>query len=251
MSIKSLLLVWRDAKSKLYFHVGTLTYDGFEYIFEYTYQSQAERKVMDAIQYGYNLHPAFPVLNETYKSTKLFSAFARRIPSENRLDYKEVLKRLSLPKDADSMDLLKATRGMIGGNPYFFDEPLRLDKDNILSTSFYVSGMRYQDLSEDWYYNIRQGEVLKLTPDDGNPFDSNAVQILTNDEKRLGYVPGIFSKAIKALLEREVEMKLVVEKINPTYAAQWWVQVCFKSKLDQTQSTRDIQELQGLVMQVA
>ena len=57
MSLKSLLFIWRDKKMRLYFHVGTLTFDGGKYMFEYTYHSDALRKVHDALEHGYRLHP--------------------------------------------------------------------------------------------------------------------------------------------------------------------------------------------------
>lgn len=255
MNTKSLLFVWRDEVTSLYFHVGTLTYNGRIYTFEYTHHSQADRKVKDAIDHGYELHPAFPQLTKKYESIKLFSAFARRIPSKSRMDYDEVLKKLSLPEDADQMDILRATRGMIGNNPYFFDEPLRLVEGNILTNHFYISGMRHRGLSMNWDRSIQIGDELVLKPDLGNPVDSNAVKILTQDQIWLGFVPGIFSKAIRALLEREVKMKVVIDEINAAHAPQWWVRVSFQSILDQEQSTElsqsGIKELEGLIIHAA
>jgi len=255
MNTKSLLLVWRDEKTHLYFHVGTLTYDGSLYTFEYTHHSQAERKVKDAIEHGYTLHPAFMQLTKKYESKELFPAFSRRIPSENRIDYQQVLKNLSLPKDADQMDILRATRGMIGNNPYFFDEPLRLTDDNILSNHFYISGMRYRGIPKNWHTSIQKGDNLVLEPHLDNPVDSNAVKILTKDHVWLGFVPGIFAKAIRALLKREVKMHVVIDEINPTHAPQRWIRVSFQSILNQDHSTvlslKDIKELDGLFVQVA
>lgn len=248
MDIKSLLLIWRDEKSSLYFHVGTLTYDGYVYKFEYTHQSKVERRVNDAINHGYTLHPAFPRLTKKYESEKLFPAFARRIPSRNRIDYEEVLKQLSLPKEADQMNILRATRGIVGNNPYFFDEPLRLVNNNMLTNCFYISGMRYSDLPENWYSSIQKGEELILEPDLNNTVDPNAVKISTKNKVRLGYVPGVFAKAIGALLERNVKMNVIIDEINPTYTPQWWLRVNFKSTLEQEQSTKDILELDGLVL---
>src|SRR5690625_1285664 len=137
---KSLLLVWRDKKSSLYFHVGTLNYNGTKYEFEYTHQSNANRKVHDAMKHGYRPHPAFVDLKKKYESSKLFPAFDRRIPSKDRVDYLKILKDLNLPVDADRMDILSKTRGIISSDPYFFEEPLRMNEmDNTLSTNFYVS----------------------------------------------------------------------------------------------------------------
>jgi len=247
---KSLLLIWQDKKSRLYFHVGTLTHDGNLYQFEYTHQIKASRRVHDAMGYGYTLHPAFPDLMKRYKSEKLFPAFARRIPSPNRIDYEDILKALALPIDADQMELLRATRGMIGQNPYIFAEPLRLVDGNILKSSFYINGMRYSNLSDYWYKSIKIGDELILERDTTNSVDSNAVKILTSNRVHLGYVPGVFAKAIGALLDRDVAMNVVVEDMKPNFSPQWWVRVSFRSALDQI-VPNDIVELDGLVESAA
>ena|SRR5690625_325751 len=251
MSVKSLLLVWRDKKSRLYFHVGTLTYNGDLYKFEYTHQSKAYRKVKAALNVGYTLHPAFPQLTKIYESEKLFPAFARRIPSKSRVDYGEVLKKLSLPKEADQMDILRATRGMTGKNPYFFDEPLRLIDNNILKNNFYISGMRYREFPDPWSTLLREGDELILEPDFENEVDPNAVKIFTKDKLFLGFVPGIFSKAIGALLKRNTEMKITITQINPTYTPQLWVKVNFQSVLEKNLSNTELIELDSLLILAA
>lgn len=251
MNNKSLLLIWQDEESRLYFHVGTLNYNGSLYQFEYTHQIKADRRVHDAINYGYTLHPAFTNLTKKYESKKLFPAFARRIPSPNRVDYGDVLKALSLPKDADEMDLLRTTRGMMGKNPYSFYEPLRLIDGNVLMNNFYINGMRHSELANHWYETIEIGEELYLERDLKNPKDPNAVKVLTSDQMQLGYVPGVFAKAVSALLERKVTMSVVVEDMKPTFSPQWWVHVNFKSVLEQTDLPEGIDELAGLVILVA
>lgn len=251
MEMKSLLLIWRDRISRLYFHIGTLTYDGKIYQFEYTHQIEGERRVHDAINHGYSLHPAFPDLMKKYKSEKLFPAFARRIPSEDRVDYKEVLQELGLPKSASKMDLLRATRGMVGKDPYFFDEPLHLHDQNILSNYFYISGMRYIDLPKNWNFTLKKGDKLYLEQAPSNPVDPNAVKILTKNGIHLGYVPGVFAKAISALIERKVQTNVYVDEIKPTFSPQWWIRVKFESILDQSQTTEEIDSLKGLVVSAA
>lgn len=251
MTNKSLLLVWRSKETELYYHVGTLTYDEDFYTFEYTHHSDAKRKVNDAINHGYVLHPAFPHLTKKYKSKTLFPSFARRNPSENRVDYEEILNKLSLTSEADQMDVLRATRGMIGSNPYFFAEPLRLSNDNILSNHFYISGMRYRSLSDSWFLSLNIGDKLLLKHDYNNPVDPNAIKIFTMDGKWLGFVPGIFAKAIRALLERNVEMSVIIDEINPTYNPQQWVHVSFQSILDKGQLTEEIDGLEGLFFKAA
>src|SRR5690625_6287851 len=109
--VKSLLVNWRDKKTTLYFHIGTLNYDGQSYTFEYTHHSMGSRKIHDAFECGYKLHPAFTELEKKYKSDVLFPAFDRRVPSSDRVNYLEILDDLGLPLEADRMDIdRKSTR---------------------------------------------------------------------------------------------------------------------------------------------
>src|SRR5690625_1287601 len=126
---KSLLVVWKNKATQIYYQVGTLNYDGEKYTFQYTYHRDTHRKLKEAMRNGYKLHPAFPDLNKIYISSALFASFDRRIPSIDRVDYNYVLNHLNLPLDADRMDILRETRGMLSGDAYSFEEPLRLYED--------------------------------------------------------------------------------------------------------------------------
>lgn len=232
LSLDSLLLVWRDKKTSLYFHVGTLTHDGAKYIFEYTYQSKATRTVHEAIQHGYRLHPAFADLTNKYESTDLFPAFDRRVPSDDRVDYYKILKDLELPTNASRMDILRKTRGMIAGDSYFFEEPLRLNRENQLSTHFYISGMRYRDLPSNWKDFVQPGDQIYPVIDKDNEHDPYAIRLYNAEKLWLGYVPGIYSQAIQALIKRGVEIKITVEEIRPHHAPQWWLRVSLEAALD-------------------
>lgn len=251
MGIKSLLFIWQDEKTSLYFHVGTLTYDGDLYKFEYTHHGKAKRKVYDAIEHGYTLHPTFPKLKKKYESKKLFSTFARRIPSKSRIDFDNVLKNLSLPKNADEMDILQATRGIAGKSPYSFDEPLQLNDGNTLSNHFYINGMRHSELPDNWHNLIQIGDELILKPEPNNSVDSNAVKVITQENVHLGYVPGVYAKAIKALIKRGIDTKIMVKEINLNHTPQNWVKLSFQSILNKEDSTTTIIELEGLIAPVA
>ncbi|MBU5343676.1 HIRAN domain-containing protein [Caldifermentibacillus hisashii] len=250
--IKSLLVTWKDTKSNLYYHVGTLNYDGEKYLFVYTIQSNSHRKVKEALQNGYRPHPAFPDLHKEYISNKLFSAFDRRIPSHDRVDYDEVLKSLGLPKDADRMDILRETRGMISGDHYSFEEPLRLFHDNHFETNFYINGMRHQSLGEDWSTMVKPGDTLNAVPEKNNVADPYAVRIETVSGKCLGYIPGIYAQAVSALINNKMQLQLTVINTQPEKAPQWWVRVSLKGHLNlQTLTNNNRQELEELIQKVA
>ncbi len=253
MTFKSLLLIWRDKVSKLYFHVGTLTFDGTKYIFEYTHHCKANRKVHDALNFGYRPHPAFIDLKKKYVSNELFPAFNRRIPSEDRVDYENILGDLNLSQDADRMDILGKTRGVISSDPYFFEEPLQFDENNNkLTTHFYISGMRYRDLPKDWRLQVNTNEKLVVEQDLTNEHDPFAIKIKTNNALWLGYIPGIYAQAISSLMKRHIEIHVTVTEKRPDYAPQWWVRVALEVMVKtEGNNSFDVDKFEGLVVGAA
>lgn len=230
--IKSLLLIWKSKKDNLYYHVGTLSYNGALYTFEYTHASLSTRNVKLAMQQGYSLLPAFPLLEEKYKSSHLFEAFNRRIPDRSRVGYDDFLEDYGLSEKADRMDILQATRGTLANDPYTFEQPLRLN-GNKLSASFFINGMRHRkDLKETWINKVSAGDLLLLQSEPNNEKDPYAIQILTKEQLHLGYIPGVYNQALHALLKRKVPLTLRVKKTRPLFAPQWWVEVTFEAQVD-------------------
>jgi hypothetical protein len=249
-TIKSLLVVWKDAISGLYYHIGTLNYNGNFYTFSYTYHGDSPRNVNEAIKKGYKLHPAFPILNGAYQSENLFPAFNRRIPDESRIGYESILAEFNLDKNADRMDLLRETRGALAGDPYSFEEPLRL-KGNTLNTNFYINGMRHREhLSKSWYDEISVGDSLFAELEEENKYDPYASKILTRDGIHLGYIPGIYAQAVHSLLKQNIPINLHIKKIRPKFAPQWWVRVELNAKVELNHADKRYRKnLEGLIFQ--
>lgn len=247
-------MIWQDKKTRLYFHIGTLDYDGHMYSFEYTHHSMASRKVRDAFKYGYKLHPAFTELEKKYQSDVLFPAFDRRVPSSDRVDYLEILDDLGLTIEADRMDILRTTRGMISNDPYFFEEPLRVNDVNELISHFYISGMRHRNLPKEWSSVVKLGEHLIAAQEKDNKYDPYAVRLSTANGLWLGYMPGIYAQAVSALLDRGVDVVLTVNGKRPSYAPQWWVRIKLEASLNKNNQENTffaMDELEELIFQVA
>src|SRR5690625_7345061 len=104
--VKTLLVVWQDEISRLYYHIGTLSYYKDYYEFSYTTKKSGQRKLGDALEKRYMIHPAFPKTDKAYRSEKLFSAFERSIPSSYRHDFKTIFIDLILTKNSSKMDIL-------------------------------------------------------------------------------------------------------------------------------------------------
>lgn len=249
-AIKSLLVVWKNTKDNLYYHVGTLNYDGQKYTFEYTFKSNSPRTVTEAIRRGYRLHPAFPLLQKTYQSEELFPAFDRRIPDNTRIGFENILDEFGLPATADRMDILRETRGMLSQDPYSFEEPLRLNGEELRS-NFYVNGIRHQGhISENWYDYVREGDSLIPELEEDNKFDSYAVKVMTSSGVHIGYIPGIYAQAVHSLLKQRISVELTVQQLCPQFASQWWVRVRLEATIElENTDERYRHNLEGFIFQ--
>ncbi|MED0665940.1 HIRAN domain-containing protein [Bacillus badius] len=227
-NVHTLLVVWQDKESRLYYHIGTLSYYNNQYEFIYTHAEPGQRKLGDALKCGYMIHPAFPNINKVYQSKTLFPAFDRRIPSPDRSDFKAILADLGLDEHASKMDILRETRGRSASDTYSFEQPLRVGEDGKLHSSFFVHGMRHQNLPDHWPSWLTKDSSLKLIQEPTNDHDPNAVGIYTYGGRQLGYVPNFYSKAIFSLLESGATPLVRVVYINEKSTPHWWVKVDFE-----------------------
>ncbi|WP_312124668.1 HIRAN domain-containing protein [Lysinibacillus boronitolerans] len=227
---KSLWLVWQNVNTRLFYHVGTLSFYDNQYIFQYTYQSDGPQKVNDALRNGYLLHPMFPELKKEYKSTNLFGAFKRRLPSEIRVDFQGILNDLHLTENYSDMELLERTRGKLGSDQYSFEKPLKI-YDSVLKTSFYINGMSYQELPENWYDILKSHKNVRLQLEPENPVDENAIAIYSEFDVKLGYVPRFYSSGISALLMSGMSPNIKVNYVNEEASPSWWVKLDFECEV--------------------
>lgn len=138
------------------------------------------------------------------------------------------------------MDVLRETRGALAGDPYTFEEPLRLN-GNHLCSNFYINGMRHMNsVPDNWTDIVRIGDRLIPEMDHDNKVDPFAVSIKTQDSLQLGYVPGIYARAVHALLNRGIEFTLMVTHLHPNFSPQWWVRVELSAVIKDL--NRDVEE---------
>lgn len=63
--VQTLLVVWQDENNRSYYHIGTLSYSAGLYEFIYT-SKEGKKKLGDALENGYMIHPSFPETTKTY-----------------------------------------------------------------------------------------------------------------------------------------------------------------------------------------
>ncbi|MEW9053729.1 MAG: HIRAN domain-containing protein [Neobacillus sp.] len=233
--VHTLLVVWQNKQSRLFYHIGTLSHYNNHYEFSYT--GIGQRKLIDALDNDYMLHPAFPIVDKVYRSSYLFPAFDRRLPSIDRSDFKAILADLGLDENSSKMDLLQQTRGRLASDTYSFEQPLRIEADGKLHSSFFVHGMRHRDLPTGWSSWIAVNSPVKLSKEPTNPADPHAVGVYTLGGIHLGYVPAFYSKAIFSLLEKEAKPFVRVSYINEKSTPHWWLKVDFECVIPLIQST--------------
>lgn len=236
-NVHTLLVVWQNSISRLYYHIGTLSHYDDHYEFSYTHSQPGKGKLGDALNNGYMYHPAFPISNKVYRSKNLFPAFDRRLPSTDRLDFKAILSDLGLTENSTRMELLQQTRGRLTTDTYSFEQPLRLGEGNKLYSSFFVHGMRHRNLPNDWHTWFKENQSLKLAQEPTNPYDPHAVGIYTHSGTHIGYVPNFYSTAIFSLLEASAEPSVTVEYINEKSNPHWWLKVNYESEVPSLSET--------------
>lgn len=233
-NIETLLVVWQDEESRSYYHVGTLSYYNGLYKFSYT-SMDGKKELGEALKNGYMIHPAFPDTTKPYYSKKLFTAFNRRIPSSDRKDFHEILNDLGLDKDANKMAILRATRGRLASDTYSFEQPLNLDGNNHLRSSFFIHGMRHQELPEDWSTWLNDKNSLELVQEPENEVDPLAIAVYAKNGKRIGYIPAFYSNDIFSLIDNGLTPTIQVLHVNEKSHPHWWIQVAFDCEIPRQQ----------------
>lgn len=196
MGANKLCLLWQNQESRNWYHIGNLLYDQQKYYFEYQTEP-TKRNVYDALKNGYRIHPTFPDLDEKYESSVLFSAFARRLPSLNRKDYQVILRNLGITNATNEFEIMSITGGASHSDNYEFLKPIESDGENF-KLDFYLRGWRhYNEESE----SLLENDVLTLVRESDNEYDSDAVAVYKNEDKKIGYVPAFYSQFISQMIE--------------------------------------------------
>lgn len=235
-----LWLIWQNTETRQRYHVGTLTYMNGLYTFYYE-NNDNRRKLREALENGYQQHLAFPDVNKTYTSHKLFGPFARRTPDPRRPDYVEVLHELGLTENCTDMDVLLATGGLLATDDYEFVAPIQIDETEFYF-EFYLAGWRhYVDESE--INHLTEGDKIHFLLEPDNDKDSKAVIVESAKGKMLGYIPAFYSGWMFNEIFKGVQYNAVIEAVHPEADPHRKVRIFVKGLLS-TSSERnsDLQE---------
>ena len=211
--MKKLFLAWQDPKSRYWFPIGQLNFDGKKYHFVYTKgvtQAQAES--------GFQLLHSFPDPDRIYSSSELFPLFSNRLMRPSRPDYQDYLQWLNIPQDEnDPIAILARSEGRKATDTFaVFPEP-EINQNGSYYLHFFLHGLRYMpESSIERVKQLQPEELLYLTQDFQNPYDSKALLLRTEDRYNLGYCPRYLAADIGEILNENPESVCVrIERINP------------------------------------
>ena len=211
---RGLLVTWRNPNTGRYILLGRLgmtAADSFE--FKY-FASVEDNKDFRPI-------PGFRDPKLTYTSTVMFPFFSGRLMGSKRPDRPEWLSNLGLDADAAPFEILGRSFGHRVADTYeLFREP---DLDLTAQTVTFVvpvHGLRHQDQAV--LNSVNSGEFLEGTPlhvvpEEENPVDPRARQLLTTTGQRLGYVPSPVLDYLAMLGFESAPATAAIEHINPEH----------------------------------
>lgn len=188
-------VVWQDAKSRANFIIGILTRNG-------CYEFRYGMDLKEARQAGFTPLVAFPSFEMVYRENELFPTFACRLPDKRRRDISSILQRYGLT-EYDEFELLKRSESRLPTDTLSFIEPI-FEDDPVVDRSFYVMGIRHYLPCDGQNCNLLSelslGTQLVLRTEPNCKYDPHAVQIISQEDTLLGYIPRYYSETISKRL---------------------------------------------------
>ena len=200
-SENKLWLVWKDINTRERFTIGLLSLENNMYYFEYL-EDEGENNLSKAIEKGFPLLPAFPDRTKKYSSPTLFHTFFNRLPDRKRRDVQQFFIEQKLPVGCSDFEFLRETGGRLPTDTMEFVITIVSDKEKDFPIKFYVAGVRHYDIENAKTQLIPNTELkLRLEPD--NKFDSHAIEVLTVNDVKLGYIPVFYSHVLDLEVKKQ------------------------------------------------
>ena len=139
-----------------------------------------------ALEAGFKGYPGLPLLDREHESSRATDVLKRRLPPQNRPDFKEFMERFGLSPEArfSILSLLAYTGARLSSDSFGisetfdgFDRPFRYVFD--------IAGYRHYSEGE---LDLAENEPVLFRPEPANPDDPNAVEVIRQNGARVGYV---------------------------------------------------------------
>ena len=204
MNSNSVIMVWKEPKTRRNYAVGEIrkTKEGFT--FQYSYE------INEAMKAGFELLLPFQELNKEYNSDALFPIFSTRLPDKKRPDIEEILKKYGI-SEYDSFELLKCGAKLPTDNLRFEKEIKEIDElDNFkfcLAGSRHYLGCEDRTCEKNNLIKYLQGEnnEIRLVQENDNEFDNKAIKAEYNGNT-IGYIPRYYTEVINTALNEDIDL---------------------------------------------
>lgn len=203
-------IIWQDSISRALVHVGWLEYTGAW--FEFTYTEQARRHER------FTPFPAFPNLDESYRSAELFPYFSVRLIDAADPNYEAVMDAIGLAgRAATPVELLAFAPDSQHDTIQVVPEPTEAE-DGTLHRTFLVSGFRYADdvtngEASRTVDRLERGAHLDLTPEPTNPYNPRAIQLVAGGTQ-VGWLPDYLVEEVHGYNAAGRRVEVAVERAN-------------------------------------
>ena len=212
MSTLTLFLAWQEPRTRAWYPVGRLAYDGEKYQFVYTVGARAAQRAQ-----GFQPLPSFPDLEQIYESDEFFPLFANRLLPRSTAEYADFVKWLDLPQHQDDPIALLARSGGRQATDTFevFPSP-EPDESGQYHIHFFAHGLRHlPGAAIERIHRLQPDQPLMLIHDFQNPADSRALMLRTEDCYNIGYCPRYLLDDLFKLITRDPHLlHVAVERVN-------------------------------------
>lgn len=201
-----LYLIWQDEKTRRQYIVGQLSKNGQ---YEFRYMGEVD----EAVEKGFQYIIPFEERDRIYYSEDLFASFASRLPDRKRKDIKGILQKYGL-EEYNPYELLKMSGARLPIDNIQFIDPI-LNFDRSFTRKFYMAGTRHYLGCDgekcEKALSISVGDIVDLRKENDNKFDTHAIAVFNNENKKVGYIPRYYSEAYDRLItaNRKIECEVV------------------------------------------
>ncbi len=211
-------LAWQDPDTRRWYPVGRFGFHDGSFTFEYL-SAQAARAQAEA---NFSGVPQFPDFSKTYTSNQLFPFLANRLIRPDRYDFKQQQLRLDMASvtdydnPRDIFEILARTGGRRQTDNFEFFRPLT-PQDGQIRCIFFSRGISYIDpeIRDFWASGSTPKGTLRLVADMENPADEDALIIIDEAIRPMGFVPRYYSRDLSRLYHAGAIQTVSVARHNP------------------------------------
>lgn len=216
--VETLYLGWYSEQKNTWYTIGRFDCDEDGYRFKYLAGAVFARREAD-----FGGLAQFPDERKEYQSSELFAFIENRVLSKNRPEYEEQTRRLGLePQNLRPFDHLSRSNGRRVTDTFEL-YPAPEESGNGISLHFFSRGVRYL---EDWLKELWKESSpmapLRLRRDRENEHDPYAIEILDDEDQKLGFVPQYYSQSLSKLLDEDCaySVNLAQHNTEPGYVRE-------------------------------